>query len=65
MQCPCGSVIYSKKYEFGLCPISGTELLKPLESLSGESHEGVFCCVSERLTERPLKMGTGCQENQP
>ena len=27
----CDIVIYSQKYIFGLCPISGIELLKPLE----------------------------------
>ena len=27
----CDIVIYNKKYIFGLCPVSGTELLKPLE----------------------------------
>ena len=27
----CDIVVYSKKYIFGLCPVSGTELLKPLQ----------------------------------
>ena len=26
----CDSVIYNKKYIFGLCPVSGTELIKSL-----------------------------------
>ena len=30
----CNIVIYNKKYIFGLCPVSGTEHLKPLEFLS-------------------------------
>ena len=28
----CNIVIYNKKYIFGFCPFSGTELLKPLKS---------------------------------
>ena len=26
----CDSVVYNKKYIFGLCPVSGTELIKSL-----------------------------------
>ena len=32
LQCPCDIVINNKKYIFEFCPVSGTELLKPLES---------------------------------
>lgn len=38
----------------GLCPIPGTELLKPLEFLSDESsHKGVFVMLTKWLLESP------------
>ena len=40
-------MIYNKKYTFHLCLVSGIELLKPLEFLSEECNQGVFCYANE------------------
>ena len=39
----CDIVIYNKKYIFGLCPVSGTEHLKPLEFLSWWALQRCIC----------------------
>ena len=52
---------YNKKYTFGLCPICGTEFLKSFEI----SDTGVFCYVNEVILGTHLRMGAGCQGNQP
>lgn len=44
-------MIYNSKCIFGLHPISGTELLKPLNFQSDQSHKGVFCYVIEVVLE--------------
>lgn len=42
----------------GLCPIPGTELLKPLEFLSDESsRKGVFVMLTKWLLESPWVTG--------
>ena len=62
----CDIAIYSKKYIYLiLVPVSATEFLKPLNFLGAESHRGVFCYVNEVMFGNHLRMGSGCQGNQP
>ena len=42
-------------------PVSGTEVLNPLEFHSDESYQGVFCYVKEVTFGLHLMMGSGCQ----
>ena len=53
------------KHIFGLCPISGTELLKHLEFSVMRAIIGVFCYVNEVAFGNHLRMRAGCQESQP
>lgn len=58
-------VIYNKKYIFGLPPVSGVKLQKPLE-LSAETKMS-FVMLLRWLFELPfdhLRMGPGFRENQ-
>lgn len=59
----CVIVIYNRKYVFGLNPIPGIQPLKPLEFAAIKSHKGVM--LMRRLLGTPVRMGSGCQENQP
>lgn len=51
----------------GLCPIPGTELLKPLEFLSDESsHRGGFVMLTRWLLESPwVPEDGGCWLGEP
>lgn len=46
-------VIYNKKYMFDICPISSTEILKPLEFPKWFERPGVFCHVNEATVGMP------------
>lgn len=52
---PCDTVIYKKKYIFGLCP-------------RDDSIKDVLCYVNEMIFGEPLgslSLGAGCWRNQP
>lgn len=53
-------MIYSQNYIFGLCPISGIELLKTFGISCGESTKGVFCYFTEVTFGMLLRMTAGC-----
>lgn len=46
---------------FGLCPVSDTGFLKPLEFPNLWEPQR---CLVEVTFEKHLKMGAGCQDNQ-
>lgn len=46
-------------------PISGTELLKPLEFPKWDSDKGIFCYVDEVAYGPHLRMEAGGMGNQP
>lgn len=48
--------IYNKKYTFGVCLVSGTELWN---FLGDESHKSVACYVNEVAFGPHLRMGLG------
>jgi len=53
-------MIYNNKCVFSPFPISGAELLKPLNFLGNESNKGVFCNVNEVIFEPQLRIGAFC-----
>ena len=57
--------IYNKKYIFGFPLGSGTSVWSSWDLLSEESAKGVLCYVSEVTFGSLLRMGAGCQWNQP
>lgn len=58
------TLIYDIKYVFGLPPVSGPELLKPLEFPVMRVIKVVFVILMRSLWKAPLD-GAGCPENQP
>lgn len=60
----CEVVIYNRKQIFGLPPIPGTAILKPLEFPVMRVTKVFFVTSMTWLLDH-LGMGTGCQGNQP
>lgn len=62
----CGIVIYNKKY---VCLVyvafPGTHLTKPLEFPVMRPIKVSFCYVNEVTFRKCLRVGAGCQGNQP
>lgn len=53
-------------YIFGLCPgFQAHSSPKPQNFISEESHKDVFCYVDVVTVGPYLRMGAGCQDNQP
>ena len=61
----CDIVTCNKKYIFGLHPSFWHRAPKTWNFLCDESYKGVFCYVIGLTLEPHLRMGAGCQENQP
>lgn len=58
---PRETVIYNKKFVFGLCPQSLTQGFRnPYKFLSEKSTRSIFCLIEGTLSGLPMVLGRGC-----